>query len=286
VPAAAPAGVAPTIPTVVPEIPAGVKQIPSPLNPPINQNPTTAPLVPVTPASPLDPCKAQNIDPCAANISAKATEAAANAVANALGLVPTPFKQFDKCDNGVAKYRTNVIAVPRNMIFLAESLFEELAFVRGAFCEQQTAIASVPEWWQIRPEAHRPQMIYIYRVKNANGTWKSGGYSLTVPHPKQVTAATVVALPTYTKGNYQSILTLSDNSKVIVNGKDAAACAEMIAAAKEQIAEAYTANSSTKSGIRGGSTQFAQKEVTLWAIDYYSKGSFGDMKPDWRKLVR
>jgi hypothetical protein len=129
-------------------------------------------------------------------------------------------------------------------------------------------------------------MIYVYRVKNANGTWASGGYSLTIPHPKNVTAATVVKLPNYTKGNYQSILTLSDNSKVIVNGKDAAACEAMINAAKAQIATSYLTNASTKSGVRGGATKFAEKAVELWAIDYYAKGSFGDMTPTWRKLAK
>jgi hypothetical protein len=164
---------------------------------------------------------------------------------------------------------------------------EELAFVRGELCEKDTsAIASVPEWWQIRPEAHRPQMIYIYRVKNTNGTWVSGGYSLTVPHPKQTTTATVVKLPNYTKGNYQSILTLSDNSKVIVNGKDAAACEAMINATKAQIATSYLTNASTKSGIRGGATAFAEKAVQLWAIDYYAKGMQDGLKATWRKLIK
>lgn len=178
------------------------------------------------------------------------------------------------------------MVVPIGMRTFCETMLNKLADIEAQKCIDQTAIASVPEWWQIRPEAHRPQMIYIYRVKNTNGTWASGGYSLTVPHPKNVTAATVVKLPNYTKGNYQSILTLSDNSKVIVNGKDAAACEAMINAAKAQIATSYLTNASTKSGVRGGATKFAEKAVQLWAIDYYAKGAQDGLKPTWRKLAK
>jgi hypothetical protein len=209
-------------------------------------------------------------------------------VANTALLTPVPVnvKVFDKCVDGVGVFSQKLVEIPSNSLGYVQELFTRIAEAHAASCEQQTAIASVPEWWQIRPEAHRPQMIYVYRVKNTNGTWASGGYSLTIPHPKQITTATVVKLPNYTKGNYQSILTLSDNSKVIVNGKDAAACEAMINAAKAQIATSYLTNASTKSGVRGGATKFAEKAVQLWAIDYYAKGSFGDMKPTWRKLVK
>jgi hypothetical protein len=239
----------------------------------------------------LDPCKT---DPCASSI---AKSVAAN---NAL-LVPiaaasatsaaqsTPlsitYKTFASCDGTTAKFGAGSMVVPLGMRTFCETMLNKLADIEAQKCIDQTAIASVPEWWQLRPEAHRPQMIYIYRVKNANGTWVSGGYSLTVPHPKNVTAATVVKLPNYTKGNYQSILILSDNSKVIVNGKDAAACEAMINAAKAQIATSYLTNASTKSGVRGGATAFVEKAVQLWAIDYYAKGAADGLKPTWRKLA-
>jgi hypothetical protein len=199
-----------------------------------------------------------------------------------------PVKQFLRCNPDTKEPEYGVVTLPvqKEMTLAEAEKFRRLAEVEGQQCKEAVGIASVPEWWQIRPEAHRPQMIYIYRVKNANGTWASGGYSLTIPHPNKTTAATVEKLPNYVKGNFQSILTLSDNSKVIVNGKDAAACETMIGAAKVQIAASYLTNSSIRSGIRGGATTFAEKPVQLWAIDYYSKGSFGDMKPDWRKLVK
>ncbi len=291
-----PAGVAagqPVIPQVVPNIPDGVKQIPSPLNPGGVAVPGKAPIVPVEPA-PLDPCKSPNADPCASNISDIVSKASKNTAANSAALAalsalltpaPTQVKIFVKCQDNAPVFGTKTVFVPVNSLGYVGELFERIANTEGESCNQQDAIASVPEWWQIRPEAHRPQMIYIYRVKNANGTWQSGGYSLTIPHPKQTTAATVVALPAYRKGNYQSILTLSDNSKVIVNGKDTAACEAMIQAAKAQITDSYLVGSSIKSGVRGGATAFVEKAVKLWAIDYYSKGMQGEVKADWRKRI-
>ena len=78
------------------------------------------------------------------------------------------------------------------------------------------AIAAVPEWWQVRPGANRPQLVLQFSEVLENGGYGPPKYALTIPHFIGAAIAFAPVQP-YQKGNYQGVLTLADNSKVIVN---------------------------------------------------------------------
>ncbi|WP_375511421.1 hypothetical protein [uncultured Nostoc sp.] len=140
------------------------------------------------------------------------------------------------------------------------------------------AVAAVPEWWQVRPEGKRPQLILLCGKKHDNGNVGYLVYPITIPHPIINRRATS-PIPDYKKGNIEAILTLKDNSKVIVNTHDNDTANSLIEAIKLLIDPAYLEGSFTKVGLRKGQSLLA---ITVAAkkARYFSQG-LKNTKPDW-----
>ncbi|MEH2454488.1 hypothetical protein [Nostoc sp.] len=140
------------------------------------------------------------------------------------------------------------------------------------------AIAAVPEWWQVRPEGKRPQLIILCGEKNDKGHIGYLIYPITIPHPK-TTRHQTSPIPDYKKGNTEAILTLKDNSKVIVNAYDNDTANSLMEAIKPLIDPTYLEGSFTKVGLRKGQ---ALLEITVTAKEgrYFSQG-LKNTKPDW-----
>jgi hypothetical protein len=84
-------------------------------------------------------------------------------------------------------------------------------------CPPDDCVAAVPDWWQMRPGANRPQLSVIFR--------KGGGqnyHAINIPHPKVEPRPTTTPIGPYTAGNFQATIVLIDNSKFIVNADTAA----------------------------------------------------------------
>ncbi|MEH2283347.1 MAG: hypothetical protein V7K90_18780 [Nostoc sp.] len=141
-----------------------------------------------------------------------------------------------------------------------------------------SAIAAVPEWWQIRPESHRPQFVLMCAQLNDNKVVGDLVYPITVPHPV-VKHLTTSPIPDYQKGNVEGILTLSDNSKVTVNAFDSDTATTVLEAIKKIINPDYLKKSFTKIGTRKGQQLLTIKVRCKQSI-YFSTG-LQNMKPDW-----
>jgi hypothetical protein len=149
---------------------------------------------------------------------------------------------------------------------------------------QNNCIASVPEWWQLRPEAQRPQLIIIFAEKKDDGSIGNDYYSITIPHPKDDKAPKESPLSPYKKGSWEGILTLKDNSKAIINAFDKDAAEAVLKEISKLINPKMLEGSFQKIGQRKGQKL---KEIKVQAIraDYYPKGT-QDMKPEWVKNFR
>lgn len=278
-----------TVPfTPVPPVPGTLP--PPVVTPPLVATPTTAPIVPVTPPGPIDPCKSSSIDPCTGQISDVLKSNAVILAANAANLaalaagfipVPTPVKIFVKCENNAPVYGTQVVGIPANAIGYVAPLYEKIANTEGKHCSESNAIATVPEWWQVRPEATRPQAILVFKEVRPDGTIGKDPYSITIPHCTLTTAPNSPPLATYKKGIYQGILTLKDNSKLIVNCKDVQECERVITTLSGVIASTQLEGSSTKIGKTKG-IAFKEIEVKAQRLDYFPNG-VKTMKPAYMK---
>ncbi|MEM8603778.1 MAG: hypothetical protein AAGF24_08080 [Cyanobacteria bacterium P01_H01_bin.121] len=95
---------------------------------------------------------------------------------------------------------------------------QKLNVIQGEVCDRD-AVATVPEWWQIRAGADRPQLVILYRELQPDGKLGRSKWTSTVPHPLPGLTAEAIqaACGSYNKGKFYAKATLVDNSKIWVN---------------------------------------------------------------------
>jgi hypothetical protein len=79
-------------------------------------------------------------------------------------------------------------------------------------CGEGGAIA-IPEWWAVRPGADVPQLALTFRAEAKNSYW-----GMTIPHYNKGPDFKP-QIPKYSKGSYFTTLTLTDNTKLVINAK-------------------------------------------------------------------
>jgi len=84
-------------------------------------------------------------------------------------------------------------------------------------CPPENCVVAVPDWWQMRPGANRPQLSVIFRKGDGRNY-----HAINIPHPRVSPPPTASPLSAYTAGNFQATIVLIDNSKFIVNAVTAA----------------------------------------------------------------
>jgi hypothetical protein len=145
-------------------------------------------------------------------------------------------------------------------------------------CNPIDAVASVPDWWQVRIEGKRPQLVIHFAEKRMDGKLGSAMYVVTIPHPSPIKPL-YSPISSFTKGNIEGILTLNDNSKLIVNGLNELEVGRVIEEAILTIDPKRLLGSFSKVGTRRGQ---ALKQIKVYPryCRYFSTG-YRNMKPDW-----
>lgn len=157
-----------------------------------------------------------------------------------------------------------------------EALSKQLEEMRKDICKIE-AYAAVPEWWPTRAGANRPQLVVLFAEDKGSGKVGKSRWALTIPHFKG--DKNKLNIPAYRKGQWEGILTLSDNSKLIVNGATQAETDRVINALKGYIDGNFTKDSFLKIGQRKGS-KLKELRVKPITATYYAKGQ-QDEQPDW-----
>ena len=194
-------------------------------------------------------------------------------------------QKFSNCDkDGNPVYTNQSISVIQGTEQQEINKFAELAKIAAQECKDCDCIATVPEWWQLRPEAQRPQGILLFRELRDDGTIGNDRYSITIPHCTLTTPPSNPPLVEYKKGDFEGILTLKDNSKLIVNCETAIECNRVIDKLSQVIDNDYLEGSSRKIGKRSG-LPFKQIKVVASGAHYYPNG-VKSMKPIYIKSFR
>lgn len=158
-------------------------------------------------------------------------------------------------------------------------LFFWLTF--GNINQKVDAVAVIPEWWPVRTGAQRPQLVITFGELFPDGSKGKPKYSLSIPHYKGPSKLTTSPIPNYKKGQKQGILTLSDNSKVIVNAATEKDAQRVLLAAQKIIDSKYLRNSHIKIGDRKGK-RLQQIRVSAVSAKYFRYGQLNAVTPDWR----
>jgi cell division septum initiation protein DivIVA len=195
----------------------------------------------------------------------------------------TPFKQFVRCNptTKAPEYAAILMPVIKGTELAEAEKARRLAEIEGQQCRDFNAIATVPEWWQLRPEAGRTQGIYVYKELRGDGTIGNDPYAITVPHCALTTAPGAAILPEYQKGNYQGVLFLKDNSKLVVNCVSEVECQRVIDKLSKVIKSDYLTGSTTTIGKHKG-RPFKEIRVKAQWLHFFPTGA-KSMKPAYIK---
>lgn len=133
-------------------------------------------------------------------------------------------------------------------------------------------VASIVEHWQLKKEALRPQCIFLW------GEWTEGDEKIGPPKWQTAVPYFDFSLVNsfdnsfgYWKGERQGLLTLSDNSKVIIYARDDEEIDRVFTRLLVGIREDMKEDLYIKKGEYNG-PPFSTRYVRLRRVDYYSTG--------------
>ena len=135
-------------------------------------------------------------------------------------------------------------------------------------------VAAVPDWWSIRVGADRPTLVIIYGEKGTTSRW-----SLSIPHYIGGENG-AKHIPSYTKGNFWTVLILKDNSKVVVNASSKSGGEAFIKKIKRFIAADLLKGSVIRSGGERKGDKLRVVTVIPIMAKFFSTGQ-KNIAPDW-----
>ena len=178
---------------------------------------------------------------------------------------------FDSCNllEPVFRYRTiRCIPGTESAIILQH---ESLADILGNQCHKE-CYSAVPEMWQVRIEANRPQMVFMFAEFDETG--KVIGYAknpITLPHPID-SQYLKSPLPEYQKGQWEALLTLKDNSKLIINAFNLEEAEKMLEACKKLIKPEMLEGAIERPIAPRKGTELLQIKVRCLKSEYFPNG--------------
>ena len=175
-------------------------------------------------------------------------------------------------DDRLKKLEDTISSMNQNFLLLNQNITNQTKTQQPQEC-----YAAVPDWWQVRVEGKRPQMVFLFAVDLGNGNLDYAKYPITIPYPI-VKKYQTSPLPPYKKGQYEGMLILNDNSKVFVNAFDEDEANKMLDAAAIIIQPQYLQGSNRKVSQRKGE-QMLQVNVVPKRLEYFSEGT--KTKSDW-----
>lgn len=133
-------------------------------------------------------------------------------------------------------------------------------------------VASIIEHWQLRPEAERPQVALLWGLYvPGESTIASGKYQTTIPHCDPSILDEATNRWGYEKGAIQFLLTLKDNSKVIMYAASKTEAMRVYALIGPYIDPDMVEGAYIKWGEYSG-PPFKPGHLRLRRADYYPRG--------------
>ena len=157
--------------------------------------------------------------------------------------------------------------------------FRQIAALKELECNREASVLAIPEWWQVRPEYQRPQLLMIFREHDDAERIIGSPWQVTIPHPNLLAAPVQSPIPAYHKGDWELIWALKDNSKLILHCISRKECERIFQFCKAIIKPDYWGALGPKIGERVASP-LQEKFVYPRQASYYSHG-LKNTNPDW-----
>ncbi|MBE9012664.1 hypothetical protein IQ250_20905, partial [Pseudanabaenaceae cyanobacterium LEGE 13415] len=194
-------------------------------------------------------------------------------------------------DQDVADFDLISLEVPQTEAGNIKELHDRIFELQSEDCREKTedCIAAVPEWWQVRLGADRPQLVVQYAevigFKDGKPKYGAPMYALTIPHYRLNREQTRKELfPSYIKGQSMGILVLDDNSKLIINCENQEAAESVIEQLSAVINPNLRQNAHLSIGVRQGQN-LKNIAVHPRIAKFFATGQ-QDMKPTWVRYFK
>lgn len=200
---------------------------------------------------------------------------------NPYQLVEVSARFFDSCNGTTPVWKHRTVRCFKGQESHTVLTFENLADIKGQqTCNTGTCYAAVPEWWQIRLEGKRPQLVILFAEIDSNGNVVGSAKNpISIPHPI-VQRQTTAPLPPYQKGQYEAMVTLNDNSKIIINAISAEVADSTLQAATKLVQPQYLEGAIYRPSAPRKGTELLQINVKAVRGEYFSTG-LKNVQPDW-----
>lgn len=198
-------------------------------------------------------------------------------------LTTVSVRLFEKCgEDGSPVFKTVSVQTYTALSNLTVLQFNRMAEIEAQQCKECNATATIPEWWAVRKGANRPQAAVLYAEVKPTGKLGNGRWVLHIPHYNRPKGAKP-SLPRYAKGDWRGVLTLADNSKIVVNASTASECKRVINKLKILVPARYRMEKGK--AIRPkifeeDSDAYKKCDVIPVRLDFYSNGRENRV-PDW-----
>ncbi|MDX2096933.1 MAG: hypothetical protein SFW36_04085, partial [Leptolyngbyaceae cyanobacterium bins.59] len=183
------------------------------------------------------------------------------------------------CEDGEYKPRTENITVPASLQDAVLNLFEEMAKIRRELCELdiQPSVA-IPEHWQVRVGADRPQLVVVFAEDLGGGKVGNVRYATSIPHYRYGPRFKP-DFGGYEHGSVWARLILKDNSRIVINGKTKEEAIRQVQILRQFVKPEFD-NPNAKPAT--GTYDEPMKECRVVAIyaRYFGKGQ-KQGQPDW-----
>lgn len=191
------------------------------------------------------------------------------------------FKECNK-DTKEALYEKRSLSVSKTEALIVKTTLDRIAESEGQKCKDDCdCYAAIPDWWQIRLGADIPQAVVQYAEIKPDGKFGSPKYAVSIPHYAKSRETTLASdFPTYIKGQRMGILTLRDNSKLIVNA-DGNEAERVIKQLENLIEPLWLTGAIYSDGKRKG-TALKTIRVAPRIVKFFPTGQT-DTKPKWIK---
>ena len=149
--------------------------------------------------------------------------------------------------------------------------------------DEDMAIALIPEHWQVRIGADRPQLVVAY-AEVVDGKAGRGRWPVTVPHYRHGPSVTP-NFPSYTKGNFWARLILRDNSRILINAVSVAEAKRIVNSLKGFVSPGMIdPDQKIVTGERPAASAVGVRRVAPVFAAYFAKGQ--QEPPEWHLRLR
>jgi hypothetical protein len=190
-------------------------------------------------------------------------------------------REFVACNGENPEFADRIITVLKGSEQAIQGLYQNLADIEALQCKAGDVYAAVPEWWQIRPEAQRPQLILQFCAKLSQGKYGPPMYSITIPHPKTTAKLLSIPLDSYKKGSFEGELKLADNSKIIVNCESQKEAERVLSIITSMVSNQMLEGSSIKLSERRGKP-VKKQDMYIRIATLFEKGVADSNNYKWK----